>query len=213
MGIKVDLYGQDQGVGAVGVVRIESDVNEEETITIGSDVYEFDGSDNGVVTSGAIAITGHTNDTPSKATDALIATINTYATNGVRAIDIDANEVLLVTKGVSDESIALAETMIGANNTVTAAVANGNTGNRYGASSRVPTALEVGTGRIHIGLPFDPVAVVAQVRVTATGALKAWDGDVIVTAASGDNPAYVTVTNDGAVDWAATDTVSVIAGG
>lgn len=72
------------------------------------------------------------------------------------------------------------------------------------ALTHVPTAAEVTAGEVVIELEGTPVVAIAQLRVTSTGAAKAWDGDVIIGSDS------VTLNNDGAVDFAATDTFSVI---
>lgn len=210
MTIEVDRYGRESGVIPVGVIRVEANVADAETVTVGSEVYEFDRAANGV-TSGRIAVTGHADDTPANATNALITAINANDTNGLKAVDISDNEILLVAKGVSSGSISLAETMAGANNTIDTAVDGGKVGTQYAGSARVPTAAEVGHGNMHFAFPFTPTTVLVNVRVTATGAAKAWDGDVAITAASGDVPAYVTINNDGTTDWAATDTVHLAA--
>lgn len=70
--------------------------------------------------------------------------------------------------------------------------------------THVPTSAEVSAGEFVIELEGTPVIVLTEVRVTATGALKAWDGDVIIGADQ------VTFNNDGATDFAATDTFSII---
>lgn len=208
--VQTDNYGIDEGYAGIGVIRIESNVADTETVTIGSDVYEFDRAENGV-TSGRNAVTGHSDDTPANATDALITAINANDTNGIRAIDIDANEILLVSKGSGSSAVTLAETMGGANNSVQSLNEGGGT-SRVMAASRVPSAQEVAIGQMHFAcVNFDPTVAIVQVRTTASGALKSFDGDVIITVTSGDDPAYITVKNDGATDFSATDTVCVIA--
>jgi hypothetical protein len=69
----------------------------------------------------------------------------------------------------------------------------------------VPNAQEVALGTLHVVLPFTPTAVLVQVRVTASGLDVAWNGDTIISGGR------VTVTNTGATDWAATDTVHIVA--
>jgi hypothetical protein len=149
--------------------------------------------------------------TADEATAALETVINASATEAVVADKIDANEVLILADAVGDVTLAMSETMGGANNTVWdtamgegAAVAD----KKMVTLVRVPTATEVATGNLHVALDFEPVMVLAQVRVTTTGAAKAWDGDVIIT--GGSNP-YVTLNNDGSTDWATTDTIHIMA--
>lgn len=200
-------YSGDAGTKAIGVLRVAANVADEETVTIGADVYEFDRAADGV-TAGRIAVTGHAGDTPGAATDALISTINASGTEDVTAIDISANEVLIVANSVGDTTTALAETMAGSNNAWdSAAMAGGAlpTLRREVLTSRVPTTQEVALGNLHIALPFTPSYVSVLVTVTASGIPKAWDG--VATIESG----RVELDNSGSTDWAATDTVTVLA--
>lgn len=149
--------------------------------------------------------------TAGEGSDALIAAINASATEAVKAIDISANEVLIVAEEAGVVTLALAETMGGANNAVdTSAMRGGGAASAVNIAtvSRVPNATEVALDQMHIPLDFAPNFVFVQVRVTANGTIKAWDGGMTIT--SGDNP-YITLTNAGNTDWAATDTVYVIA--
>ena len=73
--------------------------------------------------------------------------------------------------------------------------------------SRVPVAAEVTAGNMFFAFPFPVKSATVQVRVTATGAIKVWDG---ASTALGQ---VVTITNAGSTDWATTDTVTVIATG
>lgn len=201
------------GVAHVATLRVAANVADEETVTIGADVYEFDRADDGV-TAGRIAVTTHVDDTPANATNALITAINASGTEHVVAVDISANEIAVFTADEpggniqpSATTIAVSETLDGTDNTWDAANIDG--GDQFGSPlamvSRVPTATEVALGNMHFGFPFTVGHVIAQVRVTASGAAKAWDGDIIATGRR------VVINNDGATDWAATDTVTVIA--
>lgn len=176
-----------------------------ETFTAGTNV--FDAATLGTTTAGV-------DPTAGESSDAFIAAVNASGTEAIRAIDISANEVLLVATSIGAVTTAISETMATADNTVdTAALRAGqavSTGRLF-RDSRVPNATEVALGNMHFVLPFDPTVVIVQVQVTATGAAKAWDGDKIITVAAGSDPAFITVNNDGATDFAATDTVQIIA--
>lgn len=203
------------GVAGMGVIRIEADVADEETVTVGGDVYEFDRAADGV-TAGRIAVTAQSDDTPAEATDALLAEINASGTSGVLAVDIDANEIALFTADTpggniegSTEAIALAETMAGTNNEVHAATFTGGSlaSAPVAFSTRVPDATEVATGNMHFGFSFTPATVLIQVVTTATGITVAWVGGYTISGGR------LTLNNAGAVDWATTDTVHVMVGG
>ena len=62
---------------------------------------------------------------------------------------------------------------------------------------------------MRFAVDFLPTMVQVQVRVTASGAIKAWDGAIAIIDAAGDIN-YVEIDNGGATDWAATDTAYVI---
>lgn len=166
-------------------------------------------------TAGRIGVGLNATLTPAAFTDALIADINDRGLEPVRAIDISANEILLVSLIDGTGTYTLAEGMGGANNEVEAAVDGGQVPvNRQSCvASRVPTAIEVAHGNMHFAFDFDPVGVVVAVLVTASGIAKGWVGGQTITNASGSDPAYVTLDNAGATDWAATDTVTVFAFG
>lgn len=195
------------GLKAVGVIRMASDVADGETVTIGGDVYEFDRAESGV-TAGRIAVTGHADDTPANASDALIATINSDGRELVTAVDISANEILLLSDSPGAVVLALAETMAGSNNVVSAAAMYGGAAaaaKRVATAVRVPNATEVALGNIHFGLDFTPTWVHAVVRTTSTGVMAAWDGAITITGTR------VTLNNAGSVDWATTSTIYFMA--
>lgn len=198
---------KDPGRRAINVLRVASDVADEETVTIGDDVYEFDRADDGVATVGAIPVTGHADDTPAAATDALIDAINTLGSEAVETIDIGNNEILIVAEEVGAVVLACSETLAGANNAWGAAAMYGGAApatKKLVAQTRVPTAQEVTLGNMHFVFPFAPTVMAVDVRVTATGVAKAWGGSIAVV----DN--RVTLTNGTDPDWAATDTVKLV---
>jgi sorbitol-specific phosphotransferase system component IIA len=209
-GTKVSGVSRFPGLPAFGYIYITADVADEETVTIGSVVFEFDRAEDGV-TAGRIAVTGHADDTAANATNALITAINARTDLGLTAVDVSANIILLVYDTVGTNATALAETMAGANNVVSAAtLLNGaaEANKRVVAVARVPTANEVTAGAILLPLTFTPTNVLVQVRTTSTGAFVAWDGKWLIT--GGANP-YVLVDNAGSVDWATTSTVHITA--
>lgn len=197
----------DPGRMAVNVLRIAANVADTETVTIGADVYEFD--TDSTVTPGNIPVDVSGSVLPADATDALIAAINTSGTEDVTAVDISDNEILLHGDTVGDVTLACAETMAGVNNEWAAAAMFGGadqTTRRCSVQRRVPTATEVALGQMHFMFDFTPAFVQALVAPTATpGALAAWDGGVTISGGR------MTVDNAGAVDWAVTDDVVVLA--
>lgn len=204
----------DYGTAGVAVLRVAANGADEETVTIGADVYELDRADDGV-TAGRIAVTAQSDDTPAEVTDALVAAINASGTENVVAQGFSDNEVIVFTADYpggnitpSDTTLATAETLDGTNNvwsTSTNGLLGGSRTGLIPASSRVPNATEVALGNMHFGFGFAVGGAIAQVVVTASGAAKAWDGDILISGRR------VTINNDGDVDFAATDTVRVIA--
>jgi len=194
------------GSHATGYIRIAANVADTETVTLGADVYEFDRAADGVV-AGNIAVTSHSDDTPAQATDALIAAINTRD-NVVTAIDIDANTILVITKIAGTLAVAMSDTMAGGGNDVDdTATARGShsTIAKMAHVAVTPTAEEVTEGVVRVVFDFVPANVVVAVRDT-TGVVKAWDGVVTIDATN----KLVAVDNTGAVDWIATDTVTLL---
>ncbi len=202
------------GQPAFNVLRIALDVADTETVTIGADTYEFDRAADGVV-AGNIAVVGHADDTPANASDALITAINTLGTEPVKAIDISANEILLVSAGSpgGDEIsradvLGCTETLAGANNAwAAAAMADGEQAGKRKLSvdRRSPNAQEVVLGMHFV---YDAPPTVLAVLVYAAdlkGAARAWDGAYAVT---GNR---VTLDAAGAAPLLATDFVVVIA--
>jgi len=161
-----------------------------ETFASGSNV--FDAVELGTTTAGV-------DPTAAEASAALETEINTSATEDVVADKVDNNEVLIMASAVGAVTLALAETMSGADNTVSAAAMAG------GAAIAEKKMV---TGNFHVALDFAPSVVFVNVVATSGGAKKAWDGAITIT--SGDNP-YVTIDNSGSTDWATTDTIYVLA--
>jgi len=199
-----------RGRCAVNVLRLASNVADAETITIGSDVYEIDtAADPGAITAGRIRVNCSAGITPTVASAAIVAAINASNQYKLTAVAISVNEVLIFTQTGDSSSLTLAcsETLGGANNAwMGAAMCCGQVSPESVAmGQRVPTAQEVAIGNMHWVFPFTLGSAIAIVRVTATGVVKAWDG---ATTISGRR---VTLDNAGSTDWAATDTVTVVA--
>lgn len=154
----------------------------------------------------ATTLSGGVDATAAEFTTALVAT--TPANVGMERIS--ANEVLFTDNAPSGFSQARActETLAGANNGWAAANSYGFEGieekpKAQAVASRVPNALEITLGSVHIPLAFVPTKVLVQVRVTATGAAKAWGG---LTTIVGKR---VQLTNNASTDFAATDTITI----
>ena len=148
-------------------------------------------------------------------TDALIADINDSDRNSenVLAVDIGAGEVLIVaaaTPGGTPQTgvivLATTETFTNGNNDWGAATMLGGRASGIQtrvAQSRVPDANEVALAFMHFQFDFTPIVIDVVVRVTATGILVSWNGGIVIT---GNR---VTLNNDGAQNWAASDTVTL----
>lgn len=200
---------QIPGQRAMAILYVPANVADAQTVTIGTDVYEFDRAANGVV-AGRIPVTGHADDTPANATNALIAAINASGTMPVTAIDGGATEVIVVHNLAGEFPITLAETLAGAANVWSVAALAGGERPRIGKMQfckRVPTATEVTLGVMRFAYDFEPLSCQVRVHVTATGVQKLWDGNADIDATN----MMISLDNGGGTDWAATDTVSVIA--
>ena len=75
----------------------------------------------------------------------------------------------------------------------------------------VPDTEEATANKVLIPVPFTPVAVHVMVNTTSTGVTVLWNGDVIINAAADDMPAYIELNNDGAADWSASTTITILA--
>jgi hypothetical protein len=172
-----------------------------ETLTPAGDV--FNAATLGTTTAGV-------DPTAAEATTALVAAINANAAEIVKAVRVAANIVLVVAKTVGPTAITTTETMAGAGNAWDGSTAN----NGYLPAARrsisgywVPVTNEVTIGTIAIPVAFNVRQIQVEIKVTASGAVKAWDGAALYHDAAGGQPAYVTFDNSGNVDWAATDTI------
>lgn len=161
---------------------------------------------------GGIAIGLNATLTPTAATPALVWAINNLGQERVIAYQIDVNTIVIAsadkrggTPQASLSAIATTETLTGVGNAWDAAtLVGGRVPEMLTYASVVPSAAQVTAGSIVLIYPYTPVVEEITVRVTATAAVKAWDGAATV---SGNK---LTIDNAGAVDWAATDTIRVV---
>lgn len=197
--------GFNSGTLAVNVLHVAANVADGETVTIGSEVYEFDVSGNGVST-GNIAVTP-ADATPANATDALIVAITSNTSYPIKALDVDDNTVAIVSKTAIPLQLACAETLAGAGNAWerTQLAPGGYSSVKFAYAERVPTSEEVSAGKITFAFDFKPVKVDVAVRSTANGSAVAWDGATSIDWTNG----LVVLDNSGVVDWDGTHTVAV----
>lgn len=149
---------------------------------------------------------------------ALVATINDATTEAVQAVDLGLTTgaietMLLMATSPGANGLATTETFTNANIDFATATMQGGDANgapKISVSSRSPDATEVTSDVMAFALPFDPDIVFVDI-IDTNSDRKAWDGALTTVNASGDVPAYVTIDNSGTTDWAATDTVRILA--
>jgi len=171
-----------------------------ETFTPAGDV--FDAGTLGTTTAGA-------DPTAEEFIDGVLPVINASSTK-VTAVKLGAAALLLVARDSGPEAHACTETLAGTNNVFAAAAMYGgrqiNSGiKRFSIDSRVPNATEVTTAFMVFAFPFPVAHATVSSKVTSTNAKSLIDPDILI---SGNN---VILNKDGATDFAATDTVTVIA--
>ncbi|MGE4334585.1 MAG: hypothetical protein AB7E55_01240 [Pigmentiphaga sp.] len=172
-----------------------------------SDVYKGDGYTAGRIPVGLVADL-----TPAVATTRLVAAINDDGTEAVTASKISDNLVVIVADEVGAVALAVSETLAGVNNTWLgdAMVGGAAAGmKRVAKYTHTATDAEVTLGAFYIPVDFAPSAMIAQVRVAATGVIKpSWDGVLLYEAGP---PAHIKVDISGASDWAAGDQITILA--
>lgn len=204
-----DFIGDDAVLTALVPGTVGDAIVSTETFTHVSNI--FDDTTFGTETAGA-------DPTAGEVSDALIAAINANANAGenVLAIDISANEILIMTADKpggtpvpSTKTTALAESMAGTNNAWDTAALRAGQGvgaRRFVMDTRAPNAQEVALGTMHIACPgFTPTGAVVMVVTTATGIAVAWVGATLFAANR------CTIDNSGGTDFAEVDTVFVFA--
>ncbi|KKN66408.1 hypothetical protein LCGC14_0472300 [marine sediment metagenome] len=190
------------GVFANALLQITGVVVDGETVTVGAEVYEFD--DDASVVAGNILVDVTGDLTAANALAKLTLAINASGKSGVRAEDpVDGVNMDLIAQKAHDNvsaNVALAETI--GNGAIDTAMQFGKKGTPPMKLTRSPSALEVVAGRMKWFFDREVSAVQVHVRTTA-GVVKAWDGG------DGFNDTEVTLDNGGAVDWVATDRVTL----
>ncbi len=174
---------------------------------VGNSITLTESADN-VTVDGAVLGTERLGVDPSaeNVIDGLVAAINAHGTEAITAVKISAGVMLLTADAVGVVTTACTDTMT-SGSFGAAAMAGGRTSaaRKCITATRVPTAQEVTNGNLHIALPFTPSRALVQVRVTSSGDAKAWAGLVTLDSVG------VHLANDGGADWAATDTITVLA--
>lgn len=203
----VEKLVQGQSRHATNLLRTNSTIAADETVTIGADVWTFKSSPSLAfeVQSGAAGTS----------VPALLAAINSEGTENVTAVRVSDNITLLMIDAIGDNQLACSETMGGATNQfVAAAFANGSAPTidgdlqKVAAAKIIPLADEVTVGgTVLVAFNFVPVAVTVQVRTTSTGATVAWDGKTLI------DGRLIIIDNTGSTDFAATDEIHVVAFG
>lgn len=189
---------------AFDLLTLTGQLADGEIITIAGVNYEAD--DDATVTEGNIAVDITGNGSAADDVDDLVAAIIANQGDSFRAVDL-GDEVAIISR--SGAPIGVAETAANASWLSGGASYPGSEEiddvNVPAIASRVPTAAEVTLGKMPFALGKTPTAVEAFVRVTATGARKQWDGGITI------DGELVILDNAGATDWAATDTVVLLA--
>lgn len=120
-----------------------------------------------------------------------------------------ATDCMVIYSAIPENSVlATTETMTNAVWTQGATMLGGiaKATRRVMAFAKVPTAAEDTFDKLVLVVPFTPRAVLVDVRVTASGLSKAWNGGYTYDSTT----KLLTIDNAGATDWAVTDTVYVI---
>jgi hypothetical protein len=191
-----------------GLLRLTTIAADTEEVVIGTETFTCVAADPDVFEfiPGANADASATN---------LAASINANTTQPITAYAVASVGVVVFHDLPGSFALATTTTLAGANNAWSAATMLGGTNvpangqlRTSDAVSRVPTAVEVGVGQLTQKFGFEPTSYLVAVRVTATGVVKAWDGKAGIDP---NDARAITINNAGSVDWAATDTVTILA--
>lgn len=196
--------GMFHGAKDHAVVTLSGDGADADTLTVNGVVFELDTDSS--ITAGNVAVDVSASVTNTDVVTALVTAINGNANCQATARDLTGGVMLIKSDVVGASKLTVSE-VIG-NGAIT--VPAGGGANRASSASqvfsRVPSAEEVTLGTMRFICDDTPLKVDVSVRTTATGAAVAWDGAVTVDWTNNE----VTIGNGGAVDWAATDTVTVV---
>lgn len=191
---------------AFDILTLTGQLADGDTITIAGTVYEAD--DDATITAGNVSVDITGNASAADDVNDLVTAILANQGDDLRAIDL-GDEVAVISRKGSD--LVLAETATNATWLNAGAAGAGYPGTDPAEDANIPAILsraaiasEVTLGTMPFVFGKTPTAVIAQVR-TAAGAVKAWDGVIAI------DEELVTLDNAGAVDWAATDVVTILA--
>ena len=192
-------------------LRLVSNISDGETLTIGNEVYEFDTAVSpGVVTAGNIRIDCSGGVTPATVINGIA---NTVSANSrlVSAYSMGPNEILFASRlDTSPRTFTCATTMAGANNVWIYGVFAGGTDGFAACQmlSRSVSSGDVALGTVRFVFPFKVNTYLAVVR--SSSIVKAWGGTLGKFSLSGSYTGLV-LTNNGTVDFASGDNVTVLA--
>ncbi len=205
------VAGTNPGTRSINLLRMTNDVVAGQAVVIGADTWEAVNGPGAGVIPGSIPIDISGGATAAAWGTALAASIN--ADDGTEAISAflqSGQHVLIVSDEPGVNALACSETLAGANNVwMNATMVGGSAAGvvQLAVVKRVPTATEVTFGQMFFAFGFVPRIFQIFVAPTATpDANAAFDG---VLTDSGDD--YWILDKAGSVDWAVTDTVTIIA--
>jgi hypothetical protein len=200
----------NQGLQALNVFDAPEDFVEGDTITIGADTYEI--RSGGGEAPGNIGVEVAGQYSPGVVLPLLRIAIETLGTEEVNCLVPSANQLII--RGLTPGVLALACSSVcdDPTNAWQSAVMFGGAApsvTKMGRASRVPSAEEVASGFMHFLFPFQVAAYHVEVRVTATGVLVPFGGEVAL--ANNAGAARLTLENDTDPDFAEAHTVRVLA--
>lgn len=184
----------------IAVLALTGQLADGDVFTLAGTTYEAD--DDASVTAGNVLVDITGNASVADDLDDLVAAIKANQGDDFRAVD--GTTYLAAISRKSGPFDAAATVAAGSTLVENAPDEPADDANLAVMASRAAVAGEVTQGLAAFALGRTPSAVIAQVR-TAAGAVKAWDG---VLAISGE---LVTLDNSGAVDFAATDVLTILA--
>jgi hypothetical protein len=192
-------------------LRLASNVTDGETITISNEVYEIDtAASPGAITAGNIRIDCTGGVTPATVNTAIVNAVNANS-RLVSAYAIGTNEILFVSRlDGTPRPYTCSTTMVGVNNVwIYGQFAGGTDGfAAFQMLSRSVYAGDVALGTLRFVFSFKVNTFAALVR--SSNIVKSWGGTLGKFSLSGSYTGLV-LTNNGTVDFAVGDIVTVFA--
>ena len=185
---------------AIAVLALTGQLADGDVFTLDGVTYEAD--DDSTITAGTVAVDITANASVADDFDDIVAAVKANQGDDFRAID-GATYAAFVSRKAGPFDAA-ATVAAGATLVENAPDEPADDVNLAVMVSRAAVAGEVTQAIMQFALGRTPTSVIAQVR-TAAGAVKAWDGVLAI------DEEVVTLDNAGAVDWAATDVVTILA--